>query len=327
MSVVNDFFKVKTFGPLKIIIASTRKLSVVRPLHESSGRITRPGVRSFRFNQPDDSVSPPGYWRNQRDGRELRTFIRNDSYTPVTGQRSRLEIPVGEELKAVYGFGPRERLRLEVTGRPRWNGKPGRLEIYFDDLDEKYRAIQPVRVGHKNKRSDPAENVAALDIGANNLVACTTTEGDQYLYECRGLFERFRETTEEIGRLQAKLPEGRTTSRRIRRLYRKRSHRRNHAQAALVRDLLSRLDDSGIGKVIVGDLTHVLSRHWSTSVNEKTHQFWAYRSFMDRLITTAEEFGLDIEITSEAWTSHLSELWSAGADSATGRLLRLWMWI
>ncbi len=140
-------------------------------------------------------------------------------------------------------------------------------------------------------------------MGANNLVACTTTTGQQYLYEGRDLFADFRETTEEIARLQSKLREGRYSSHRIRRLYRKRTRRRDHAQDALVRDLMERLYDEGIATVYVGNLTDVLSEHWSARVNEKTHQFWAYRSFIDRLATTAEEYGITVEVESEAYTT------------------------
>jgi len=92
-----------------------------------------------------------------------------------------------------------------------------------------------------------ADEKAALDIGANNLVACTTTTGEQYLYEGRELFQRFRDTTREIARLQSKLEDGRYSSERIRRLYRKRTRRRDHAQEALCRDLLDRLYAEGYG--------------------------------------------------------------------------------
>jgi putative transposase len=145
--------------------------------------------------------------------------------------------------------------------------------------------------------------MTALDVGANNLVACTTTAGQQYLYEGRDLFARFRETTEEIARLQSKLREGRYSSRRIRRLYRKRTRRRDHAQDALVRDLMERLYDEGVATMYVGDLTDVLSTHWSAEVNEKTHQFWAFRAFIERLSHTAEEYGITVEVRSEANTT------------------------
>jgi len=260
--------------------------------------------RSFFAAQEDgEDTAPPGYWGNEDEGRELRTYIRNDQYTLETGERSRLEIPVGQDLKEEYGLGYHDRLRLEVAGDPKWEGEQGRLELYSDEVDDTFRAFQPVTVPDSRRDSPLADESAALDVGANNLVACTTTTGQQFLYEGRDLFARFRETTEEIARLQSKLREGRYSSRRIRRLYRKRTRRRNHAQDTLVRDLMERLYDEGVATIYVGDLTDVLSAHWSAEVNEKMHQFWAYRSFIDRLATTAEEYGITVEVESEAYTT------------------------
>ena len=249
----------------------------------------------------DKRPSPPGYWGNEDDGRELRTLIRNDLYTLETGERSRIEIPVGSDLKDQYDH--TGRLRLEVCGARKWDGEQGQLEIQYDEIDDTFRAFQPVTVPDSQQDSPLASEEAALDVGANNLVACTTTTGQQYLYKGRDLFDRFRETTDEIARLQSKLREGRYSSHRIRRLYRKRTRRRDHAQDALVRDLMQRLYAEGVATVYVGDLTDVLSTHWSAEVNEKTHQFWAFRAFIDRLSDTAEEYGITIEVNSEADTT------------------------
>ncbi|WP_186007744.1 RNA-guided endonuclease InsQ/TnpB family protein [Halanaeroarchaeum sulfurireducens] len=275
----------------------------------------------FAAREDGEDTAPPGYWGNEDDGRELRTYIRNDQYTLETGERSRVEIPVGQDLKDEYGLGYHDRLRLEVAGDPKWEGEQGRLELYYDEVDGTFRAFQPVTIPDSRQDLPIAEESAALDVGANNLVACTTTTGQQYLYEGCDLFARFRETTEEIARLQSKLPErrslsesrktessgrlreGRYSSRRIRRLYRKRTRRRDHAQDALVRHLMERLYGDGVATVYVGNLTDVLSEHWSARVNEKTHQFWAYRSFIDRLATTAEEYGITVEVESEAYTT------------------------
>ncbi|MFB6361910.1 MAG: RNA-guided endonuclease InsQ/TnpB family protein [Halobacteriales archaeon] len=257
----------------------------------------------FALNENGEANGMPGYWGNEDEGRELRTYIRNDMYTLETDECSRLEIPVGQQLKAEYGLGYHERLRLEVSGAPKWDGEQGRLELYYDEVDDTFRALQPVTVPESRQDTPLASEEAALDVGANNLVACTTTTGQQYCYDGRELFAIFRETTEEIARLQSKLAGERSSSRRIRRLYRTRSRRRDHAQAALVRDLLERLYEEGVATVYVGDLTDVLSEHWSETVNEKTHQFWAFRSLIERLATTAEEYGITVEVRSEAYTS------------------------
>ena len=257
----------------------------------------------FALREDGEDASPPGYWGNEDNGRELQTLIRNDQYTLETGERSRVEIPVGQDLKDKYGLGYYERLRLEVVGDQKWDGEQGQLEIQYNDIDDTFRAFQPVTVPDSRQDSPLAEESAALDVGANNLVACTTTTGQQYLYEGRDLFADFHETTEEIARLQSKLREGRYSSQRIRRLYRKRTRRRDHAQDALVRDLVERLYEEGVATVYVGDLTDVLETHWHPEVNEKTHEFWAFRSFVDRLATTAEEYGITVEVRSEAFTT------------------------
>jgi putative transposase len=257
----------------------------------------------FSLKEKGHRCSPPGYWGNEDDGRTLRTYIRNDQYTLEMGDRSRLEIPVGKELKKKYGLGYTERLRLEVAGIPKWDGKQGRLELYYDESSNQFRAFQPVTVDDSRLDTPLASEEAALDIGANNLVACTTTTGQQYLYHGRDRFERFRETTQEIARLQSKLREGRYSSKRIRQLYRGRTRRRDHAQNALVRDLIERLYDEGVSTVYVGDLTDVLRTHWSVRVNAKTHNFWAFRAFIDRLVCPAEEYGITVEARSEAWTT------------------------
>ena len=261
----------------------------------------------FALKKKGEANGKPGFWGNQDDGRDLRTYIRNTSYSVEWGDYSRLEILVGQDLKDEYGLGYRERLRLEVRGDPNWRPeeceKQGRLELYYDEQSDQFRAFQPVTIDTSRLASPLADETAALDIGANNLVACTTTTGQKYLYEGRDLFERFRETTREIARLQSLLDDGRYSSARIRRLYRRRTRRRDHAQDALARDLIERLHGHGVSTVYVGALTDVLDTHWSVRANEKTHNFWAFRAFINRLACTAEEHGITVEVRSEAWTS------------------------
>ena len=251
----------------------------------------------------DEKPSPPGYWGNEQDGRVLRTYVRNDQYTIEYGERSRLEVPIGSELKDELGLNRNQRLRVEIAGDPKWSGEQNRLEIVYDELADTFRAFQPVTIDSSRLDSPLASEEAALDVGANNLVACTVTTGSQLLYEGRTLFEQFRETTERIAHYQSLLEDQRESSKRIDRLYQKRTNRRNHAQDSLVRGLVERLYDEGVSKLYVGDIKRVLSTHWSPRVNEKTHNFWDFRRFINRLEDVCEEYGIGVEEESEAWTS------------------------
>ncbi|GGL44076.1 hypothetical protein GCM10009037_29360 [Halarchaeum grantii] len=154
------------------------------------------------------------------------------------------------------------RLHLEACGNPKWNGEQGRLELVYDEVRDTFRTLQPVTVPDSRRDSPLASEEAALDVGANTLVACTTTTGQQFLYEGRSLFKRFRETTEEIAYYQSILDDQRRTSKRIDRLYRQQLGRRNHAQDALVRDLVEQLYEDGACRVYVGNLEDVLETHW-----------------------------------------------------------------
>ncbi len=62
-------------------------------------------------------------------------------------------------------------------------------------MNDQFRAIQPVTVNDSRLDSPLADETAALDVGANNIVACSTTTGTQLLYEGRDLFDRFRVTS------------------------------------------------------------------------------------------------------------------------------------
>lgn len=292
----------KLEGKYKDILSSSVAQQVIRKNTEA-WRSFFSNNKRYHAGKTDDRPSLPGYWGNEEDGRSLRSYVRHDQYTLQFGERSRLEIPIGSKLKDRLGLNRNQRLRLEVSGNPKWSGDEGRLELVYDELADTFRAFQPVTVADCRLDSPLASHEAALDVGANNLVACTTTTGQQYLYSGRIEFARFHETTTKIADLQSKLDNQRITSQRISRLYRKRTNRRNHAQDALVRDLVKRLYDEGIETLYVGDIEGVLSSHWKPRVNEKTHNFWAYRRFINRLRDVCEEYGISVEEESEAWTS------------------------
>jgi len=292
-------------GKYKGVLGASTAQQVIRKNSEAWRGFFR--LKDQYHDESNPSVTkhpePPGFRGNEDDGRQLKTVIRNTSYTVAWGERSRLEILVGSELKDRYDH--TGRLRLEIAGEPNWPDyeKQGRLDLWYDETASTFRASQPVTVSADARDTPLADEKAALDIGANNLVASTTTTGEQYLYEGRELFQRFRDTTREIARLQSKLEDGRYSSKRIRRLYRKRTRRRDHAQEALCRDLIERLYEEGVDTVYIGGLTDVLGTHWSVETNAKTHNFWAFKQFTERLICTAEEYGISVEVRSEAWTS------------------------
>jgi len=204
-------------GQYKGILGASTAQQVIRKNSEAWRAFFR--TKDKYHDESDTSVTehpePPGFWGNKDDGRKLHTVIRNTSYTVEWGDRSRLEILVGDELKDRYDH--TGRLRLEIAGEPNWPEyeSQGRLDLWYDETDSTFRASQPVTVSDETRDTPLADETAALDIGANNLVACTTTTGEQYLYDGSRPFEQFRETSDRIAELTSKLDDQRRTSARI----------------------------------------------------------------------------------------------------------------
>ena len=254
----------------------------------------------------EDNPGLPGYWK-EGGKRVLKTVVRNDAYTIQWGERSRIELALGSQLKEKYGIPLNQRLRVQIRGNPQYEGKGGRLELVYDRDAESFTARQPVTFLQDTTRathSSDEECVAAVDVGANNFVAVTTTNGHQRVFHARPLFDRFHRYTERISGLQSKLPDDVDSSRLIEKLYDKRGRQRDHAQDALVRHLVRLFREWGVAKVYVGKLDDVREKHWSATVNEKTDLFWAHGRFRRRMHTVLEgECGVEVVEESEAGTS------------------------
>ncbi|MEF8779808.1 MAG: transposase [Haloferacaceae archaeon] len=272
------------------------------------------------YHSDDPSVtekpSPPGYWGNRDNGYELHGLVRNDLYEfDWNEDKSTLEFGVGDALEEKYDFEHQERATLEVHGNPQWNGDGSRLELVYDETADTLRVKHPVRIQPDDLEaqrldafthtldSENTTHAAAIDVGANTTLAIVTSTGDTAVYHARPEFRQFQHYSDRIAELQAELPEDRYSSRRIRRLYDERTRKRDHSRDAAVKHAAEWLLERDIKRVYVGDLTDVLSTHWSAKVNEKTHAFWSHGQLTDRLALTLGDVGITVEQVSEADSS------------------------
>ncbi len=223
----------------------------------------------FAARENDEDTAPPGHGVT-RTTAENSGCVSETSSTRRKQARSRLEIPVGQALSDEYGRGYHERLRLDVCGARECEGEQGRLEIRYDEGDDTFRPTQPVTAPSSRQDSPLASHEAALGVGANTLVACTATTGQQYCYDGRAPFDRFRETTEEITRLQFNPREGRHSSTGYGACI---ARGRDGATTHRARSSGTCRNDctTSVATVYVGDLTGVLSAHWLAEMNKKIH--------------------------------------------------------
>lgn len=263
-----------------------------------------------KYDDPgDDSVTDapdyPGFWGNREDGYELKSVVRGDLYDiDWNADQSTISIPVGKALNEKYDLpGRGYRVELELRGEPRWKGHDCRLDVWYDEDAERFRVHQPVDVQpdyvdlvrendfsestlHSENAEDSDLASAAVDVGANNTLTIITSDGDVAVFHARPEFVHFQTQYDDIATLQSQLPPYTYSSERIRRKYDEMYGQRNHHRDAAVKHAARWLRTHNVGNVYVGDLSDVLSTHWSATVNQKTHNYWSHGQLTDRLEDT-----------------------------------------
>ena len=241
-------------------------------------------------------ISPPRYWKDRKSGRRKpMTVIRNDLYRiEEEGKKKCLVLPKG--LK-----------KIKATGSIRWKGKRGRLEIFYDDLTGRWYAHQSVEVDQPRHTIPPTSTKAFVDLGVTNIITawiegerrCVAFSGKPLLSDWWYWSRKISEHQSELKRVN-----GRNTSKHLRKLYRRRQRRFRHAINTIVHRFSKLCLRKSVSEIIVGDVSHIRDNNdKGNKINAMIHNFWSFRYIVERLKTTAENFGISVRVVSERGTS------------------------
>jgi len=96
------------------------------------------------------------------------------------------------------------------------------------------------------------------------------------------------------------------TAKRIRKYYRRRKLRFRHAINTIIHRFVKICYGKGVTEIIVGDVIGIRDNDdKGAKVNAMTHNFWSFRYIINRLITTAENFGINVRLVKENNTSSI----------------------
>ncbi|MHA2427765.1 MAG: RNA-guided endonuclease InsQ/TnpB family protein [Candidatus Hermodarchaeia archaeon] len=255
-------------------------------------------------------VSPPGYWKDRdRKTRKLIIVLRCDSYRFDTNT---LRLP--------------KKLDIKWQGKPRWVNwtKQGRLTIQFDAVANKWYARQPVEVIPPHQ---PLSNRRAyVDLGVINLLTIAMDgEHHTWTYSGRPALADWWYLSRRIDRLKSvsKTVNGRESTQRIRRIFRRRQLRFRYYVNVVVRHAMRTLWSCGVSVIVMGNLTGILER---TSGRRKSnvmrHNFWSHQYLLNRITEVAEEYGMTVKLVDERGTSSTCPRCEGNRVIRRGRLFK-----
>ena len=280
----------------------------------------------FSLNEKKKAGELPGWFNpkppkfvKEENGRKLFIIpLRNDQYK-IEGNVI--------ELRRLGKFG---RLKIQFKGRKHLKGKQGRLEITYDDVKRKWYAHISYTVGEKLEDNswvkiprEPKDNLTAgIDLGLNNLMAVYVENGESFLVNGRPLKSIAFYWRERISEYQSKINKsGCKKSRKLKKMHEKAKLQARHYINTAVRQTLKRLYELGVSKIIVGYPTGI-SRE---PENGKKQNFllshvWRFNYVIKRLTEVAEEYGIQVLLVDEAFTSQVCPL--CGQHHSNGRTFR-----
>jgi len=248
---------------------------------------------------------PPNY--QKEDGkRKPLIVLRNDQY--------RIE---GNKL-ILKGLGKFKRLEIQFKGRIHWKGKQGRLEIIYDEVKRKWYAHISFNVEEKLTRNgwvkvprQPLGSLTAgIDLGVNNLMAVYVENGESFLVNGRPLKSIAFYWRKRIADYQSKLNKsGCKKSRKLRRMHKKAKLQAKHYINTAVRQTVERLYQLGVSRIVVGYPKEIARK----SDKGKKQNFilshvWRFNYVIKRLTEVSEEYGIQVVLVDETFTSKICPL-------------------
>ncbi|MFP3130324.1 MAG: transposase [Nitrososphaeria archaeon] len=207
------------------------------------------------------------------------------------------------------------KMRLKFIGKLKWVGKQGTLEIYYDNLRKKWYARIPMVVKINNKPKGKMK--AGIDLGIVNLATVAVQDGSWMLFKGGSVLSEFKKITKRISIEEKKLSRhGLKTSRKLEKLYKKRSLLLKNAREGLAREIVESLYDKGVGEIKIGYPKGIAQNKG----NERNTNFWSYSAIIKRIKDIAQEYGIKVKLVDEENTSKKCSL--CGEIHEDGRIKR-----
>lgn len=280
----------------------------------------------FQLNKKKKAGELPGWFKpkppkfvKEDNGRRLFIIpLRNDQYR-IDGNLI--------ELRRLGKFG---RLRIQFKGRIHLKGKQGRLEIIYDDVKRKWYAHISFTVEERlNDKEwvkiprEPKGNLSAgIDLGVNNLIAVYVENGESFLVNGRPLKSIAFYWQKRIADYQSKLNKsGVKKSRKLKKMHEKAKLQSRHYINTAVRQTVERLYQLGVSKIVVGHPKEITrNSNKGKKQNFLLSHVWRFNYLIKRLKEVAKEYGIEVIITDEAFTSKTCPL--CGQQHSNRRIFR-----
>lgn len=261
-------------------------------------------TNSARFklikSHSQDYVGLPKYYKNRKTNTTIPSYLVIDGYQ-YSLSKTKATIPLSIEMRKKYTFGHNYQFKISYNGILKHQGKQGRSQIHF--RNGKFYLYQSVEVVDTIKKV--SNIVAGLDLGIKNLLTVSTNTNQELIIGSNRFFRQWQYITNIISKEQQKLSKiNRKASNNLSKLYYKRTIYQDNLFNNLVAKMFRFLKRNNVSKLFIGDLKNILEdNNKGKMLNIMTHNYWSFDKLLHKIQNKAEEFGIELVLTTEEYTS------------------------
>jgi IS605 OrfB family transposase len=181
------------------------------------------------------------------------------------------------------------------------------VRITYDTVSGNYYAHLVFDVPVKKRPQQQLEffptNVVAIDLGLNNIITATFSDGTTYIISGRE-FKAIRQYWQKV-RTKVKPPSQTNCkpSRRYLQICRKESRQIRHRLHIISKQFVELCEEKGVTHIVLGDLSGIRDNiDYSKRLNQQLHN-WNFAQLTDFISYKAQRVGIIVERISEKYTS------------------------
>jgi putative transposase len=248
-------------------------------------------------SKKQSKVGLPKYLKNRKTNTTIASYLAIDGCQYSINKHS-ATIPLSRQMRKKYNI---KHFCMPYNGLLKWQGKQQRGQIKFKD--GKFYLHQAVELTTPTIKANSMH--AGIDLGIKKLLTIITNSGQEKIIGSKRFFRQWQFWTAKISEEQEKLAEiNRKSSNNLQRLYNKRTKWQNNLYNNLVSRLFRFAKKNAISHITVGDISNIREdADFGKKGNQMMHNYWSFGSLLQKIENKAEEFGIQIEKTTEEFTS------------------------
>ncbi len=231
--------------------------------------------------------------------------------SPVTFKESSIKLSTKNKnslLRLSLGTKREDKLRnitLKITHRnPLPEGVLKTIKITYDTVSGNYYAHLVIDVPTTLEQIQLfPTNVVAVDLGLNNLITATFTDGTACIISGRELKAIKRYWQKLRAKVKSPSVTKRKPSRRYNQVCRKESRQISHRLHIISKEFVKLCEEKCVTNIVFGDLSGIRDKiKYSKRLNQQLHN-WNFAQLVEFITYKAKRFGIVVERISERYTS------------------------